>query len=118
MADELREIGRTQRAAERIAGWAAEARPQEAAALWGGHPPRDLAMAVRRLARAAERLVQVDRERAIEEADIALRDGGRRRGDEALICDLVQGALALALTGSQPSPAAALGRPARLQVIA
>lgn len=119
MSEQMREIGRTARAFERIVEWVAEARPEAAAALAVARPARDLAHARRRLATAAEQLVRADRERAIEEADIALVQSDRGRGDVALIAALVHAALQRALDGvGAPPPAIAVARGVRLQVIA
>jgi hypothetical protein len=79
--------------------WVAEAREEVAAALAMAPPTRGLDGARRALNRAAARLVQVDRERAVEEADEALLASDRESGDEALICGLVHDALECALLG-------------------
>ncbi len=109
--DHTREIGRTVRAAERVRGWVAEAREDVAAALAMARAPVTIQQAARALNRAAARLVQVDRERAVEESDIAFLDMERRRGDDALVAELVHTALEAALAGDEMPAALAAARP-------
>lgn len=109
--DQAREIGRTLKAAARVRAWVAEAREDVAAALASERPAETLAQAARALNRAAARLVQVDRERAVEEADIALAAMDQRRGDESLIAQLVHAALTAALAGEEMPAALAASKP-------
>lgn len=120
MSEQMREIGRTAKAADRILWWVAEAEPDAAAALASSTPARDLDVARRQLAHSAAALVRVDRERAVEEADIALREADLAHGAASLIANLVQAALRRALDGADgPPPAsAALARGAGLRAVA
>jgi hypothetical protein len=86
--DEARAFGRAMKAVERVRGWVGEACEETWAQLAMGPPPGGLAQALRALGRAAAKLASVDRERAIEEAEIAAAAESAGGGDAALIAGL------------------------------